>query len=307
MILREGIEGFSIKRSAITTGNFDGVHLGHQFLLKKLVAEAKKRSLASVVVMFYPHPKEVLGSGIDDFRYLNSQNDKYELFESLGINSVVVVPFSLEMAKLSAHDFIQKILIEKLNMEFFLIGHDHRLGNPQYETNILKVASGLPLEVAECTPFKSSVGLVSSSKIRKSLQMNEVKNAAIMLGRNFKIKCTVVDGRKVGRSIGYPTANLRLIDEKCQIPAQGVYAVNVMHEGKNYGGMMMIGSRPTLNDGRGETMEVFIFDFNKDIYHQELEVSFVDFVRDNMRFENIEALKYQLEQDEINIRKILNK
>ena len=306
MLLFEGTEGFYIEGTAITTGNFDGVHLGHQFLLKELVKEAKKRSLASVVVVFYPHPRAVLNGGDSDFRYLNCPSDKNKYFEELGIDAVVRIPFNLDIAALSAQDFIQRILIESLNMKFFLVGYDHRLGNSKFENNILKIAENKTFEAKECEPFTLSIGGVSSSKIRKHLISGEVNKAATMLGRYYSMRCMVEDGRKLGRSIGYPTANLKLKDLQCQIPMEGVYAVKVKVTEEHFGGMLMIGNRPTLNDGRGLTMEVYIFDFNRDIYHQQIDVSFVEFVRHNQRFDDIESLKNQLMQDEIVIRELLN-
>ena len=305
MLLFEGVEGFNIEGTVVTTGNFDGVHLGHQFLLNQLVKEAKKRSLASVVVVFHPHPKVILNNGNSDFRYLSCPTDKNKYFEELGIDAVVRIPFDLDIAAWSAHDFIQRILIEKLNMKFFLIGYDHRLGNPKFENNILKIAENKTFDAKECEPFALPIGNVSSSKVRNHLILGEVNKAATMLGRYYSMGCTVENGRKLGRSIGYPTANLKLKDLQCQIPMEGVYAVRVKVAEEYFGGMLMIGNRPTLNDGRGLTIEVHIFDFNKDIYHQQIDVNFVEFVRHNQRFDDIESLKNQLMQDETVIRELL--
>ncbi len=305
MQIFEDIEDLVMTGTAVTTGNFDGVHLGHQFLLGELVKRAKARGLSSVVVMFYPHPREVLSGGKDDLRYLSSQEEKYSVFREIGIDAVVQVPFTLELAKWSAEDFIQNILMEKLGMEFFLLGYDHRMGNPNYETNILKVSQKMSFDVQECAPFTSPLGKVSSSLVRRSLVAGDVKKASDMLGRLYTLHCVVEDGMKLGRSIGYPTANLKLQNAKQQLPSEGVYVVKVKVQGMVYGGMLMIGYRPTLNDGRGLTVEVHIFDFDEDIYQQEIQLSFLDFIRHNKRFESLALLRQQLREDEEAARAVL--
>lgn len=303
MQIYKEIKQLSLKDTVITTGNFDGVHLGHQFLLKELVSLAKNSGRLSVVVMFYPHPREVLSPEDDTFRYLSSQEDKYRVFEECGIDVVVQIPFSKELAKWTAEEFVTKILLDKLGMSLFLVGYDHRLGNPKADTRVLPLSHKYGFEMKECRSFETEYGEVSSSIVRESLAKGDVKLSAQLLGRPYTMECIVEEGRKVGRSIGYPTANLKANYDRQLLPSEGVYAVKVMLDAKEYGGMMQIGYRPTLNDGRGLTVEVHIFDFNQDIYGHTLSVYFVDYLRANKRFSDIDALREQLKLDEHSARK----
>lgn len=307
MQIFKDIESIQLKNTVVTTGNFDGVHLGHQFLLGQLVKHAKATHRQSVVVMFFPHPREILSGGKSTLSYLSSQEDKYEMFEQCGVDVVVQIPFSLELAKWTADEFVKNILIDKLGLSLFLVGFDHKLGNPKSDTRVRPLADKYGFEMKECRSFESPVGEVSSSIVRECLIQGDCAKAAKLLGRPYSMQCTVVEGKKVGRSIGYPTANLSPIYQKSLVPAEGVYAVQVLHKQKKYGGMLQVGHRPTLDDGRGLTIEVHIFDFAEDIYTQTIDVSFVYFLRKNQKFSGIDALRLQLKDDEHVARGILLK
>lgn len=297
MQLIKEIEGLEMNNTVVTTGNFDGVHLGHQYLLKELVNIAKKTKRRSVVVMFFPHPREVLSSDASGLRYLSNQEDKYKIFEECGVDSVVEIPFSKELAKWTAEEFVKTILLDKIGMSFFFVGYDHKIGNPREECNLNYLSDKYGFELQQCDPLHTEKSIVSSSVIRNCLLEGDVERASQLLGRFYTIKCTVVQGKRVGRSIGFPTANLKPVFEKRLIPAEGVYAVNVKYGDKRYGGMLHIGYRPTLNDGRGLTVEVHVFDFDDDIYDQIVDVCFVAFMRANKRFDTIEDLRCSIEED----------
>jgi len=305
MQIYKGINQLSLKDTVVTTGNFDGVHLGHQFLLNELVALAKASRRLSVVVMFYPHPREVLSTGDTDFRYLSSQEDKYAIFEQCGVDVVVQIPFDKELSRWTAEEFVTKVLLDKLGMSLFLVGYDHRLGNPKSDTRILPLAEKYGFEMQECRSFITDFGEVSSSIVRDKLLAGEVERAAQLLGRPYAMACVVEVGKQVGRSIGYPTANLKPTYAKHLLPAEGVYAVKVMVDNVEYGSMLQIGHRPTLDDGRGLTIEAHIFDFADNIYGHTISIHFLHFLRQNRKFPDIESLRAQLKEDERTARSFL--
>ncbi len=297
------LEDVFLKNTVVTTGNFDGVHLGHRFLIERLVSLAKARECQSVLVMFYPHPREVLGN--TSFRYLSSPERNIGIFEEYGVDVVVQVAFTKELATWSAEDFVKKVLVDRLGMSYFLVGYDHHLGNPQKKTDFKTLSQKYKFELEQALPYEKNEVLVSSSVIRKALSEGDVKQAKQLLGREYAMRYRVVEGQKIGRSIGFPTANLQPIFEKHLIPAEGVYAVQVLYDREYYGGMLHIGQRPTLNDGRGLTIEVNIFDFNRDIYNKIVDVCFVAFLRENRRFETIEELQQCLQVDAENTKTCL--
>jgi len=299
------INALALKGTAVTTGNFDGVHLGHQFLLKELVRHARDKRLKAVVVMFYPHPRVVLSAGRDELQYLSSQEEKFRIFESLGIDVVVQVPFDMALASWGAEDFIRRILMDKIGMAFFLVGYDHRIGNPQKPADLNKLSGLLGFELHHCPPYHSTLGKISSSLVRKSLATADLRQVTAMLGRYYSVLCVVEEGMKIGRSIGYPTANLKRLHQRRMLPPEGVYAVFVRLNGQQYGGMLQLGHRPTLNDQRGLTIEVHIFDFKGEIYGHQLELCFVAFLRQNYKFDNLDLLKEQLKKDEFAARALL--
>lgn len=283
---------------ALTTGNFDGVHLGHRFLLENLVRAAHDLKLPAVVVMFYPHPKQILYPDANPYLYLTDEPQQLALMEECGVDYVVQLSFTKKMAAWSAEDFIKRILIDQLEMKYFLMGYDHRLGNPKYDNDINALSQKYNFVLKRSTPYYYDDALISSTVVRQALGQGDVENASLWLGRFYGFDCTVVGGKRIGRTIGYPTANLVPVFAHPYLPKQGVYAVRLKVEGVWFTGMMQLGLRPTLDDGRGLTLEVHIFDFDNDIYGQKVELIFCKYLRDIKKFENIEDLINQLKNDE---------
>ncbi len=299
MHIYRNIESLNLKNTVLTTGNFDGVHLGHQFLLRHLAKCAQEEGGRALVVMFYPHPREVLAKDDTDFFYLSTQEEKLTAFEKLGIDAVVEVPFSKALSQWGAEDFVKNILLKRLGMSLFLVGHDHKIGHPQKDQNLKTLSACHGFKIERCPIYIKDSEHVSSSLIRDKLALGKVSEAALLLGHPYAVQCTVIEGKKVGRSIGYPTANLLPVSTRKLVPADGVYAVRVKVKGKMYGGMLQIGYRPTLGDGRGMTIEVHIFDFKHEIYGEMLTVFFEALLRQNRKFSNISALRKQLGEDKI--------
>jgi riboflavin kinase / FMN adenylyltransferase len=284
-----------------TVGFFDGLHAGHRYLIEELKGIAKEQHLQSVVVTFAVHPRKVLNS---EFRpeLLTTLSEKLIQLSTTGIDACIVLDFSLQMAKLSAYDFLKTILKEKFNVQTLLVGHDHRFGHnradgfPEYK----KYGEELGMTVLKCTQFHTDTDKhISSSEIRNALKTGEIELANRLLTYNYSITGKVIEGFKNGRQIGFPTANIELFDHEKIIPAIGVYAVRVTWKGSQYKGMLNIGHRPTLDNGLTISIEVHILDFDTDIYNQTLEVGFIIKIRDEQKFNGIEALKEQLQKDKL--------
>jgi len=284
-----------------TVGFFDGLHAGHRYLIEELKGIAKEQHLQSVVVTFAVHPRKVLNS---EFRpeLLTTLSEKLIQLSTTGIDACIVLDFSLQMAELSAYDFLKTILKEKFNVQTLLVGHDHRFGHnradgfPEYK----KYGEELGMTVLKCTQFHTDTDKhISSSEIRNALKTGEIELANRLLTYNYSITGKVIEGFKNGRQIGFPTANIELFDHEKIIPAIGVYAVRVTWNGSQYKGMLNIGHRPTLDNGLTISIEVHILDFDTDIYNQTLEVGFIIKIRDEQKFNGIEALKEQLQKDKL--------
>jgi riboflavin kinase / FMN adenylyltransferase len=284
-----------------TVGFFDGLHAGHRYLIEELKGIAKEQHLQSVVVTFAVHPRKVLNS---EFRpeLLTTLSEKLIQLSTTGIDACIVLDFSLQMAELSAYDFLKTILKEKFNVQTLLVGHDHRFGHnradgfPEYK----KYGEELGMTVLKCTQFHTDTDKhISSSEIRNALKTGEIELANRLLTYNYSITGKVIEGFKNGRQIGFPTANIELFDHEKIIPAIGVYAVRVTWKGSQYKGMLNIGHRPTLDNGLTISIEVHILDFDTDIYNQTLEVGFIIKIRDEQKFNGIEALKEQLQKDKL--------
>ena len=284
-----------------TVGFFDGLHAGHRYLIEELKGIAKEQHLQSVVVTFAVHPRKVLNS---EFRpeLLTTLSEKLIQLSTTGIDACIVLDFSLQMAELSAYDFLKTILKEKFNVQTLLVGHDHRFGHnradgfPEYK----KYGEELNMKVLKCTQFHTDTDKhISSSEIRNALKTGEIELANRLLTYNYSITGKVIEGFKNGRQIGFPTANIELFDHEKIIPAIGVYAVRVTWNGSQYKGMLNIGHRPTLDNGLTISIEVHILDFDTDIYNQTLEVGFIIKIRDEQKFNGIEALKEQLQKDKL--------
>ncbi len=287
------------EKAVITIGSFDGVHCGHQKIIEKVCQLAQSTGGESVVITFHPHPRQIIYPKDNTLELINTIDEKIKLFEKLGLDNVVVVPFTIEFAQQSADEYIHKFLIEKFNPATIVIGYDHRFGlNRQGDFNYLKFHAkegGYDLiEIKKQTIKDISI---SSTKIRNAIKAGEVKNAAELLGHNFLLTGTVVHGHKTGSKLGFPTANIHIEEKAKIIPPIGIYAVYVNYKLRKYRGMLYIGNRPTITEDGATSIEVNIFDFNQKIYDEQIEIELVDFIREDVKFEDLEELKAQLARD----------
>jgi riboflavin kinase/FMN adenylyltransferase len=289
--------------SIVSIGSFDGVHLGHQQILKSLI-DQKTPNAETLVITFWPHPKKVLTNSAP--LLLSTLDERLEEIEKIGIDNVLVLEFTTAISNLSAEEFLENILIKKLHLQKIILGYDHKFGNDRKgDIAFLKEASRKhQFEVIEIPAQLIDNSTVSSTAIRKAIHEHDMSTAQQLLGRYYSIQGTVNEGQQLGRTIGYPTANLTFQENQKLLPPNGVYAVYVNIENEQFSGMMNIGHRPTVN-GNTISYEVHIFDFNKNIYSKPLTVQFVQYIRDEVKFENIQALITQLQLDEKNIRALL--
>lgn len=287
-----------------TIGFFDGVHRGHQFLIKHVMEEAEKRGMASMVVTFDLHPRQVLHQEYQP-ELLTTLDMKEQLLKATGVDKVTVLHFDEKLASLSAYDFMANVLRDRLNVHCLVIGYDNRFGHNRAEgfDDYARYGKELGIDVVHNPAFLLNGVKVSSSVVRSFLKEGEVEMANLCLGRDYIIQGKVVDGYKEGRKIGFPTANIDTSDYKQLVPKGGVYAVEVKVESDDnwLHGMMDIGTRPTF-DGDHISLEVNIFDFNGDLYGKNLQIRFIKRIRDERKFKTVEALVEQLKEDEKEIR-----
>ena len=303
-----GIQEFKkLENAVVTSGTFDGVHLGHQKILKRLNEVAELTNRESVVITFYPHPRSVISPDNQIVKLLSTLDEKIELLEKSGVNHLLIVPFTREFSELSSEEFIQKILIDTIGTKTLVIGYDHRFGkNREGGFDYLKLNKekyGFGIEEISRQDIEN-VG-VSSSKIRKALQEGDVPSADHFLGRNYSLSGVIVKGKQLGRTIGFPTANIQVREIAKLIPLDGVYAVKVYYKDEAFGGMLNIGNRPTV-DGTFQTVEVNIFDFDQEIYGEKLTVEFLQKIRNERKFNGLDELKAQIAKDKITCEGILN-
>ncbi|MFP9097871.1 bifunctional riboflavin kinase/FAD synthetase [Flavobacterium sp. RHBU_24] len=284
-------------KTVLTLGTFDGVHKGHKILLAQLHREAAYSGGESVVLTFFPHPRMVLQQA-SDVKLLNTIDEKAALLEACGVGSLIVHPFSIEFSRLTAEEFVKDILVGRLNIAKMIIGHDHRFGRNRTASTADLVTMGKEygFEVIQLSALEVHDTPVSSTKVRNALIAGDIALANNYLGYPYFITGTVGKGKQLGRTIGFPTANIVVPESYKLIPAQGVYAVSAIIEGKTVFGMMNIGTRPTVN-GTYETIEVNFLDFDVDIYDAQLKVSLHHRLRGEQKFEGLEALKAQLQKD----------
>ncbi|AWM15282.1 riboflavin biosynthesis protein RibF [Flavobacterium sediminis] len=298
----EGINHYkaSEKKTILTLGTFDGVHIGHRSIIEKVVSEGQKKNLESIVLTFFPHPRMVLQQD-DTLRLLNTIEEKGELLEKLGLDTLIVHPFSQEFSRLTAEEFVKNILVEKLNIAKIIIGYDHRFGRNRTATidDLITFGKEYNFEVEQIPAEVIDNNSVSSTKIRKALENGEIELANSYLGYPYFINGTVIKGQQLGRKINFPTANIEIKEKYKLIPNLGVYVVQCSIEKETYNGMMSIGFNPTVNENKKLNLEVNLFDFNKDIYNKEIRVCFLKRIRDEEKFDSIELLQTQLEKDKI--------
>ncbi len=298
------------KKTAVSVGTFDGVHSGHRKIIEKLNSVRDSKGLRNVLITFDPHPQIVLRNRAKDIRILSTLEEKLEIFSQLSIDITYVINFTKDFANTTANDFYKNYLIDKIGLNDLVLGYDHMFGKNRegnYDT-LKELSAKYDFTVDRVDEYKPDDVHISSSVLRELLSAEgNVKKAAKILGRNYSIEGTVVEGRKLGRELGYPTANIKVTDEFKLIPAIGIYAVEVILNGKTYSGMMSIGRNPTVTDDNTIKSEVNIFDFNDDIYGQKIKIGFIDRIREEIKFENIDKLRTQLHSDKKISLEILNK
>jgi riboflavin kinase/FMN adenylyltransferase len=286
----------NLKGAFVTIGNFDGVHLGHQFIFRKLVEEARRAGRPAVAISFDPHPKMVLHPERRPFYLITTPEEKIGLLAGLGIDAFILIPFSVEYARMTADAFVRGILWERLRIRRILIGHDYTFGREREGNGAFLTEAGrrLGFEVKVMNAFGVGDTVISSTKIREALLAGEVRFAATLLGRPYNLGGRVVSGNHRGVRLGFPTANI--VPDKELVPAGGVYAVRVLRKGKRHDGVLNIGFNPTFADKKS-SVEVHIFDFQQDIYGETLEILFIERIRDEVRFESPEKLIVQIGRD----------
>ncbi|MCK9161038.1 MAG: bifunctional riboflavin kinase/FAD synthetase, partial [Bacteroidaceae bacterium] len=286
------------KPCVATIGSFDGVHAGHCFLIQQVKKIAAARNLSSSLVTFPIHPLQVLQKSSP--KLLTTPEEKLQLLGNTNVDYCFLLDFTLDIAQLSAREFMSRILKEQYNVQCLVIGYDHRFGYNRSEgfEDYCRYGSEMGIDVIRAKEYSSGKVHLSSSLIRESLLHGQVEQAAVCLGYEYKLEGAVVGGFQVGRTIGFPTANIKVDNPDKLIPEAGVYAVRVFIEGCSYHGMLYIGYRPTLHNGVNESIEVNIFDFHADIYNCNIRISFVHYVRCDMNFANVDELALQLHKDE---------
>lgn len=291
----------------VTIGTFDGVHLGHQAILRDMVRAAKDIGGETVVITFYPHPRQVLNIDSSNLRFINTQEEKLKHLEELGIDNVIVVRFTKEFSLIPSETFISDYIVKNIAPVKLVIGYDHHFGkNRTGDFNQLHdMKSKYHFDLQRIAVQDVENIAVSSTKIRHSLQQGDIEHANALLGYQFAYIGKVISGNKIGREIGYRTANLSIEKEYRLIETPGVYATYVDYDDKTYKSMTYIGKKPTVNNDDTENIEVHIFDFKEDIYDKEIKVRFVSKIREERKFDSLDALKKQIESDEVKIKEIL--
>ena len=282
----------------VATGFFDGVHVGHRLVIKQLVEAAAVRGDESMVMTFWPHPRNVLQKEARSLRLLTTLAEKRDMLHGLGVDHVEVLPFTKEFSTMTMREYLH-MLMEKYGVKTVLLGYDNRFGSDAAGADeVAAAAVELGLEVLRVEMVPSEKGFaVSSTKIRERLEEGDVEGASAMLGYDYSLQGVVVAGNRLGRTIGFPTANMQLYEPLKLIPGNGVYFVKVKTLGNHYYGMCNIGCRPTVGTGNARTIETNIFDFDEDIYGLDLEVTFISRIREEIRFDSMDDLRIQLEKD----------
>lgn len=282
----------------IATGFFDGVHIGHRFLVERLVAEARARGVQSMVVTFWPHPRTVLQDGARSLRLLSTLTEKKAMLGSLGVDRVEVLDFTKEFCSLTAEQYLRDVVIGRFGGDAIVLGYDNRMGSDGLGTQgIAELAGSLGLDVIRPDAMPSGGTVVSSTKIRRLLSGGEISEATGMLGYRYRLHGVVVEGNRIGRTLGFPTANMQLYEPLKLVPGRGVYLVGVETLGRRYMGMCNIGCRPTVKENGATTIETHIFDFDEDIYGLDIKVEFHSKIRDEVRFPDMSALRARLALD----------
>ena len=291
--------------TVLTIGTFDGVHLGHQKIIERVVAIARQEGLLATIFTFFPHPRMVVQHD-KGLKLIHTLEEKKQLLQQLGVDLLVVQPFNEAFAQLTAEEFVSTILVQHLNVKKVIIGYDHRFGrNRTANINDMRLfGEKYGFAVEEISVQEVDEVSVSSTKIREALNKGDVTTAEHYLGTPYSLTGTVVHGLKLGRTLGYPTANIQVTEDYKLIPKDGVYVVYSYIGGQKVYGMMSIGKNPTI-EGKGASIEVYFFDFNGDLYDRELTIYFVKYLREERKFSSVALLKKQLQDDETTARKAI--
>lgn len=294
------------RQSVVTIGTFDGVHLGHRAILKRLVETAQKEDLDSVVLTFFPHPRMVLQQNLD-IKLINTIEERTELLQQTGLDNLVIHPFTHAFSRLTALEYVRDILVKSLRAKKIIIGYDHRFGrNRTADINDLKEYGNIyGFEVEEISAKELDDVAISSTKVRKALEAGDVETANNYLGYNFMISGEVVKGKAIGRTINYPTANLKLKEKYKLVPKNGVYIVQARLQNKNFFGITSIGTNPSVG-GTEKTIETYFLNFNADLYGAEIKIEFLKFIREEAYFDSMEKLRLEIEKDENFAKQFIN-
>ena len=285
------------KPTIVTIGTFDGVHLGHQKIVAQITKNAHALNCDSLVLTFFPHPRMVLQESTE-MKQLNTLNEKIALLDNLGIDNLVVHPFDKEFSRLTAEEFVKKVLVDVFKIKKIIIGHDHRFGRNRTATidDLINFGETYGFEVEQISAEEINEVSISSTKIRNALLEGNIELATNYLGYDYSLTGIIFKGKQLGRTIGYPTANITIEEDYKLIPNNGVYIAKSVLNGKTVFGMMNIGTRPTV-DGTKQTIEINFFDFKQDLYGQKITISLLHRMRSEQKFESIDALKNQLGKD----------
>jgi riboflavin kinase/FMN adenylyltransferase len=296
------------KNTVLTLGTFDGVHLGHQRIIKNVIESSDKENLRNLVITFHPHPRKVINPELN-LKILKTSEEQINIFQELGVANLFIINFTKEFSQLSPNDFIKNFLVEKIGLRKIVIGYDHHFGKGRGgDVEFLKVcADKYDFEVLQIQPFFIDEEPVSSTKIRNAIETGDLVKANRMLGRTYSFSGVVIEGDKRGRELGFPTANIKLKDEDKLLPQIGIYAVTVELDGRTYKALLSIGKRPTFYQDGAVIPEVYIYDFNNDIYGKEIKVNLFQKLRGEEKFSSAEELIRQMNIDKENGLKVLNK
>jgi riboflavin kinase/FMN adenylyltransferase len=299
IVVREPDEIVYDKKTVVTVGTFDGVHIGHQQIIGELNRLKEEKNLRSILITFDPHPQIVLRNRSKDVKLLTSTEEKLELLKKFPLDTVYIINFSKEFAATPAETFFTDYIVNRIGLNDLVIGYDHMFGKNREGSieTVNALSNKFGFSVHKVPEFKIDDKNISSTEIRSLLEQGDVNAAKFFLGRFYEIEGTVVQGAKRGRELGYPTANIKINDDNKQIPKNGIYAVEVLYNNDIFRGMMSIGHNPTVNDTDEIFLEVNIFNFNKDIYGEKIKIRFVEYIREEVKFNSLEELTKKLDED----------
>ena len=303
-----GIDNYKpLESCALTIGTFDGVHVGHQKIIKRLVSVSENKNLHPIVLTFFPHPRMILQSDTS-IKLIDTLDEKIDLLKQLNIGTLIIHPFSKTFSRMTTNEFVRDIIVKSLSVKYLIIGYDHRFGRNREATvdNLINCGFTYGFEVEKIEAKEIESVNVSSTKIRDSINSGELDKSAKFLGRFFKLTGKVVKGDGLGKQINYPTANIYVEENYKIIPKDGVYFIKTLIDGNEFHGMMNIGHRPTIGENK-KSIEVHLFDFDNDIYDKTISVDVLLKIRDEIKFSSIEALKEQLKKDETYCIQLINK